>query len=308
MAINKVEINGEVKLDLTQDTVSEDTLLQGTTAHDAAGNPVEGKVVTTPIPVTEDVLKGDGRGGIDTMRTSPVESIDIPVGIFKGTASGSIETAIPGTDYADVFIITVGTTTDNGDGTYSFTPDKTYEEVNTAILNGKQCYVKYSDIYYPLANISERISDDGASYVSAAIFTVALKGLAMQSIIMTNGLNSDTATWVINATETAASFPSNPSNGQVLYYKTGIDRGWHATNIRPSLATDFTGIIKGANGELAQAEAGTDYMAPVAVTSADNGKFLRVVSGAWAAQQPTTEAWTFTLEDGSTITKNVCIE
>ena len=99
MAINKVEINGEVKLDLTQDTVSEDTLLQGTTAHDAAGNPVEGKVVTTPIPVTEDVLKGDGRGGIDTIQTSPVESIDIPVGIFKGTASGSIETAIPGTDY-----------------------------------------------------------------------------------------------------------------------------------------------------------------------------------------------------------------
>ena len=43
------------------------------------------------------------------------------------------------------------------------------------------------------------------------------------------------------------------------------------------------GIIKGANGNLAQAEAGTDYMAPVAVTSADNGKFLRVVNGAWAA-------------------------
>ena len=308
MAINKVEINGEVKLDLTQDTVSEDTLLQGTTAHDAAGNPIEGKVVTTPIPVTEDVLKGDGRGGIGTMQTSPVESIDIPVGIFKGTASGSIETAIPGTDYADVFIITVGTTTDNGDGTLSFTPDKTYEEVNAAILNRKQCYVKYNDIYYPLANTVESISDDGASYVTTAIFTVALKGLAMQSIIMTYDPYGDITIWVINATETAASFPSNPSNGQVLYYKTGLGRGWHATNIRSSLATDFTGIIKGANGNLAQAEAGTDYMAPVAVTSADNGKFLRVVSGAWVAQQPTTEAWTFTLEDGSTITKNVCIE
>lgn len=35
MAVNKVEINGEVKLDLTQDTVTEDTLLQGITAHDA---------------------------------------------------------------------------------------------------------------------------------------------------------------------------------------------------------------------------------------------------------------------------------
>lgn len=166
MAINKVEINGEVKLDLTQDTVSEDTLLQGATAHDAAGNPIEGKVVTTPIPVTEDVLKGDGRGGIDTMQTSPVESIDIPVGIFKGTASGSIETALPGTDYL--------------------------AEAPVTSVNGKTGDVTVSEI--------------------------------------------------------------------------------------PS------------------------------VTASDNGKFLRVVSGAWAAQQPTTEAWTFTLEDGSTITKNVCIE
>ena len=44
------------------------------------------------------------------------------------------------------------------------------------------------------------------------------------------------------------------------------------------------------------------------VTTADNGKILKVTNGAWVAKQPTTEAWTFTLEDGSTITKNVCIE
>lgn len=242
-------------------------------------------------------------------------------GILKGNGNGSVTTAIPGTDYAlqslgmsgavagqmpvvknidaqgrpvewepanvgggsDVFIITVGITTDNGDGTFSFTPDKTYEEVNTAILNKKQCYVKYNGIYYPLANVNEKTSDDGAAYVAIAIFTAALQRLSMQSITMVNGLHGDTATWVIQATETAASFPSNPSNGQVLYYKTGLGRGWYATNIGSSLATDFTGIIKGANGKLAQAEAGTDYMAPVAVTTADNGKFLRVVSGAWAA-------------------------
>ncbi len=43
------------------------------------------------------------------------------------------------------------------------------------------------------------------------------------------------------------------------------------------------------------------------VTTADNGKILKVINGAWEAQQPTTEAWTFTLEDGSTVTKNVYI-
>ena len=45
-----------------------------------------------------------------------------------------------------------------------------------------------------------------------------------------------------------------------------------------------SGILKGGGaGGVTAAEAGTDYMAPVAVTTADNGKFLRVVNGAWAA-------------------------
>ena len=42
MAVNKVEINGEVKLDLTQDTVTPETLLQGATAHNAAGEEITG--------------------------------------------------------------------------------------------------------------------------------------------------------------------------------------------------------------------------------------------------------------------------
>ena len=204
MAINKVEINGEVKLDLTQDTVSEDTLLQGTTAHDAAGNPVEGKVVTSPIPVTEDVLKGDGRGGIDTMQTSPVESIDIPVGIFKGTESGNIEAAIPGTDYLT--------------------------EAPVTSVNGKTGDIKLVK------------ADVGLSQVHN-VTQYSVKNPPPYPVTSVNGKTGDV---------TVSEIPS--------------------------------------------------------VTASDNGKFLQVVSGAWVAQQPTTEAWTFTLEDGSTITKNVCIE
>lgn len=90
MAVNKVEINGEVKLDLTQDTVTEDTLLQGATAHDAAGNTIEGKVVTTPVPETSDLLKGDGKGGVtaatpgtDYIKTAPVTSVNGQTGTVK---------------------------------------------------------------------------------------------------------------------------------------------------------------------------------------------------------------------------------
>ena len=172
MAINKVEINGEVKLDLTQDTVSEDTLLQGTTAHDAAGNPIEGKVVTTPVPKTSNLLKGDGAGGVSA--------------------------AVPGMDY----LAEAPVTSVNG-------------KTGDVIVEGTQILV------------DGILEGDGAGNISAA--------------------------------------------------------------------------------ETVQTEMLDVEVLPT-VTTADNGKILKVTNGEWVAQQPTTEAWTFTLEDGSTITKNVCIE
>lgn len=42
MAVNKVALNGEIKLDLTADTVTPETLLKGTTAHNAAGELITG--------------------------------------------------------------------------------------------------------------------------------------------------------------------------------------------------------------------------------------------------------------------------
>ena len=42
MAVNKVEVGGETKLDLTADTVTPETLLKGATAHNAAGEAITG--------------------------------------------------------------------------------------------------------------------------------------------------------------------------------------------------------------------------------------------------------------------------
>ena len=42
MAVNKVVFGNEVKMDLTNDTVSADNLLEGETAHDRSGSPVVG--------------------------------------------------------------------------------------------------------------------------------------------------------------------------------------------------------------------------------------------------------------------------
>ena len=42
MSVNKVALNGEVKLDLTADSVTPETLLKGATAHNAAGELITG--------------------------------------------------------------------------------------------------------------------------------------------------------------------------------------------------------------------------------------------------------------------------
>lgn len=49
MAVNKVTVNGETILDLTGDSVTPETLMEGVTAHDAAGNRIVG---TYAPPVT----------------------------------------------------------------------------------------------------------------------------------------------------------------------------------------------------------------------------------------------------------------
>lgn len=137
MAVNKVEINGEVKLDLTQDTVTEDTLLQGVTAHDAAGNPVEGKVLTTPVPKTSDLLKGDGKGGVsaatpgkDYLKEAPVTAVNGAIGEVQST-----------------FYVTV---TPAGSG-YAATADKTAAEVYAAYVAGYAVYavVKFASVAVP---------------------------------------------------------------------------------------------------------------------------------------------------------------
>ena len=50
MGVSKVVIDDEVRLDLTEDTVTPESLLKGVTAHNAAGEPVAGAVDKLPNP------------------------------------------------------------------------------------------------------------------------------------------------------------------------------------------------------------------------------------------------------------------
>lgn len=245
MAVNKVEINGEVKLDLTQDTVTENTLLKGVTAHDAAGNPVEGKVVTTPVPKTSNLLKGDGAGGIgaavpgtDYLKTAPVTSVNGAIG-----------------DVKSAFYVTV-TQGDN----YTATADKTAEEVYAAYAAGYAVYAIVNlsglseSLILPMTAVLKDSSQMMLAFITVTEFSVVLAQY------------SGSAWWVANATlaysEDIPTIPEYLPNPNALNIKIG----------------DTTTSYDGSAAKTVEIP---EDVPPV--TTSDNGKFLRVVNGVWAA-------------------------
>lgn len=79
MAVNKVILNDEVKIDLTGDTVTADSLKEGVTAHNNAGEPITGLlkeiVVDTSISETStDENVPSSKCVYDAIRTSSVQS------------------------------------------------------------------------------------------------------------------------------------------------------------------------------------------------------------------------------------------
>lgn len=81
MAVNKVEVNGETKLDLTQDTVTPENLLSGATAHNAAGERISGAVAPVRYDVAQNLTnaqKAQARGNIDAASTNELNAIPKP--------------------------------------------------------------------------------------------------------------------------------------------------------------------------------------------------------------------------------------
>lgn len=246
MAVNKVEINGEVKLDLTQDTVTENTLLKGVTAHDAAGNLVEGKVVTTPVPKTSNLLKGDGAGGVsaavpgtDYLTKAPVTSVNGATGEVKST-----------------FYVTVT----RGDSN-SATADKTAEEVYAAYEAGYAVYALLNlnlNVDYPLV-LPMVVGFKQSNQVLLAFIT--LSGSSVITI-QCRGSSWTVITGTLASSEDIPTIPEYLPNPNALNIKIG----------------DITTSYDGSAAKTVEIPEGVP-----SVTTADNGKFLRVANGAWAA-------------------------
>lgn len=85
MGYNAIEIDGEVKLDLSEDTVTEQTLPEGVTAHDATGEPIQGKMKfvksingkTGDVTLNASDVGADDAGAVSTHNTNTDAHNDI---------------------------------------------------------------------------------------------------------------------------------------------------------------------------------------------------------------------------------------
>ena len=157
-------------------------------------------------------LQGDGNGNVTAAETTQAETIPIPAGILKGTASGGIEAAEEGTDY----LKTAPVTSVNGKtGVVQLTADDVGALEKPETMTGNKWFK------------TDRNGAVGLSDLPGA--TTNTKGI----------------TWLVND-----------------YTRTDTDKA-----VTPKALNDVYKLIPSIP----------------AVTSDDNGKFLRVVSGAWAA-------------------------
>lgn len=98
MAVNKVEVGGEVKLDLTEDTVTPETLLSGATAHNAAGDKIAGAVDLSSKQdkiTVEGILKGSGDGKVEAAETAQASTAGTEAWTFTLEDGSTVSKVIP---------------------------------------------------------------------------------------------------------------------------------------------------------------------------------------------------------------------
>lgn len=66
MGVSKVDFAGNTLVDLTRDSVTPETLLEGATAHNAAGDQIDGAVAVAPASNTTPKAPGTASAGSES--------------------------------------------------------------------------------------------------------------------------------------------------------------------------------------------------------------------------------------------------
>ena len=193
--------------------------------------------------------------------------------LLKLGGSDVLNAATPNVDYAlPILYVTITQDGQDSDGNPIYKSDKTYDEIKAAHEAGREVYARikfYKNDFYHFLRISE--VNTAASRVTFFSITMSLDGVLPTQ-------------------------PTIPIEYITLYvYSTGTVKCERYEFLVPTqtflstLLNVFLSFQPGVEQELneEQQETGRERLSAakaVPVTTADNGKFLRVVDGQWAAE------------------------
>lgn len=95
MAVNKIEINGEVKLDLTQDTVTPATLAKGKTAHDKSGAVIVGTMESVSAKEEQEKTVTITANGTVEITPDAGKTLSKATAVVNVPTSGGGDSALP---------------------------------------------------------------------------------------------------------------------------------------------------------------------------------------------------------------------
>lgn len=286
MANNKVQLSdGTVLLDLTGDTVTPQTLLSGVTAHDAAGNPIVGTsdgsnltVAFTAATTRANVATGEKLSvlfGKIAKWFSDLGNLAFKSTVAKSDLASDVQTSLDKADSAlqSAPVKSVNGATGEVKGTFYVTVTQRDDNSVIADKTGAEVYAAYAAGYAVYAVV--KFTWDTFPYMLPLVValnssgTVMLGFAALGSISPTDPLGIMTVScyknsWSAWSATVARSgdIPEELKNPYSLNIKIG----------------DTTTSYDGSAAKTVEIPEGVP-----SVTAADNGKFLRVVNGVWAA-------------------------